>query len=230
MKTALLICDHVNDDLRHIQGEYPDMFTSLFPEIKFDVFAVCDGHFPEHAAEYDAYIVNGSRLSVYDDIDWIKQLKAFVREIQLAGKKYVGVCFGHQILAEALGGKVAKSSNGWCVGVHRLKVTQEENWMAPFQEKMNLLMMCQDQVQQLPPNATVLASMEKCPVGMFQVDNMLGIQAHPEFSKEYDEALMLLRKERIGEDVVDAGIQSLEQPIDFELFRKWVLNFLIVKE
>ncbi len=227
MKTALLICDHVNDDLRHIQGDYPDMFTSLLPELEFELFDVCNGHFPEGANDFDAYLVNGSRLSVYDEVDWIVELKSFVGEIYGAGKKYVGVCFGHQMLGEALGGKVAKSDHGWCVGVHGFEMVKREKWMSPFQQNTNLLMMCQDQVLVLPPGGTVLAKAEKCPVGMFRVGkNMLGIQAHPEFSKEYDRALMELRIERMGMERVGEGLASLAKTVDRAVIREWMLNFL----
>ena len=84
MKTALLICDQVNEDLRYIQGDYPDMFIELFPELDFEVFNVYQGHFPENVNDFEVYMTNGSRLSVYDEVDWIHRLKAFVREIYLA--------------------------------------------------------------------------------------------------------------------------------------------------
>ena len=214
-------------DLRYIQGDYPDMFIELFPELDFEVFNVYQGHFPDDVNDYEAYITNGSRLSVYDKVDWIIRLKAFVREIYLAKKKYVGVCFGHQLLAEALGGKVAKAESGWSVGVHRLSVLQREKWMMPYQTNLNLLMMCQDQVQVLPEGGEVLAQTDVCPVGVFKVGgHMLGVQAHPEFSKKYDQALMELRLERMGTEVVNAGIASLQQPVDKNIIAQWILQFL----
>ncbi len=227
MKTALLICDHVNSDLRHIQGGYTDMLVDLFPELDFEVFYVCDGHFPKHAKDFEAYLVNGSRLSVYDEVDWIVRLKMFVREIHTEGKKYIGVCFGHQMLSEALGGKVTKSKHGWCVGVHSFEIVRPEKWMSPFQQNANLLMMCHDQVQVLPPGGVVLAKAEKCPICMFKVgDNMMGIQGHPEFSKDYDRALMELRTKRVGKEKVEQGLETLTKTVDRSVFREWMLNFL----
>lgn len=227
MKIALLICDHVNEDLQHIQGTYPDMFFDLLPDLEFTVFHVCDGHFPKSANDFDAYVVNGSRRSVYEEVDWIIELKSFVRDIYKYRKKYVGVCFGHQLLAEALGGKVAKSNRGWCVGVHQFDILKQEDWMLPYQPTIQLLMMCQDQVQILPEKSVVLASTKKCPIGMFQVGkNMLGIQAHPEFSKGYDQALMELRVERMGLPVVTKGIASLDKKIDKTIAAGWIVRFL----
>lgn len=227
MKIALLICDEVNKNLQNIQGDYPDMFKELFPSLHFDVFNVFKGQFPPNAHEYEAYLVNGSRHSVYEDVDWIIHLKEFVEEIYKAKKKYVGVCFGHQLLAEALGGQVARATTGWSVGVHQFEITQKENWMSPFQSRVNLLMMCQDQVKVLPPQSEILAKTPLCPVGMFTVcGHMLGIQAHPEFSKSYDRALMELRIARMGTEVVNTGIESLEKPVDREIVAEWILQFL----
>jgi GMP synthase-like glutamine amidotransferase len=229
-KVGLLECDHVREDLRHIAGDYREMFPALFsqvsPEWEFQFYDVCNGQFPDSAEECDIYICTGSKSSVYDQETWITRLKEFVVAIYRSDKVYIGVCFGHQILGEALGGKVEKSPVGWCVGVHRFHLTTRENWMQPFAESFNLLMMCQDQVVQLPPEATLLADTPDCPHAMFRVgERMLGIQAHPEFPKEYDQALMELRVERIGENKVQLGIASLELPTQEIMFAHWIKNF-----
>lgn len=230
LKVGLLECDHVRDELRHIAGDYREMFPALFSQVAmewdFVFYDVCNGHFPASPEECDLYICTGSKSSVYDEDDWIQQLKAFVVDIYNSGKSFIGVCFGHQILGEALGGKVEKSAVGWCVGVHRFQLVTRENWMQPFADAFNLLMMCQDQVIQLPPDATLLAETSDCPHAMFRVgDRMLGIQAHPEFPKAYDQALMELRVERIGENKVELGIASLELPTQEIMFAHWIKNF-----
>ena len=230
MKVGLLECDHVREDLMHSAGDYRQMFPALFsqvaPEWEFVFYDVCNGVFPHSVHECDLYISTGSKFSVYDQEEWIFRLKDFVNEIYRSGKKYAGICFGHQMLAEALGGKVEKGSPGWCVGVHSFSLIQNAEWMKPEIDKMNLLMMCQDQVVQLPPNSIVLAQTADCPVGMFQVgSNMLGIQAHPEFPKVYNRALMELRVERIGQAKVDAGIASLVLPTDELTIATWIKNF-----
>lgn len=230
MKVGLLECDHVREEFLSIAGDYREMFPALFssiaPEWQFKFFDVCNGHFPASADECDVYICTGSKSSVYDNDEWILKLKKFVREIHKAGKKYIGVCFGHQILGEALGGEVRKSDIGWCVGVHSFEVLHFQNWMKPPISSFNLLMMCQDQVLKLPPESILLAQTPDCPYAMFQVgDNMLGIQAHPEFSKAYDRALMELRVERIGARKVEMGIMSLELPTSEKLFAQWIVNF-----
>ena len=231
MKIGLLECDHVRDELKHIAGDYRQMFPALFlqvaPDWEFLFYDVCNDHFPESVEECDVYICTGSKNSVYDNEKWIKQLKDFVKTIYHSGRVYIGVCFGHQILGEALGGKVQKSPNGWCVGVHSFELLKTENWMNPVQSVFNLLMMCQDQVLQLPPESTLLAQASNCPHAMFRIgNNMLGIQAHPEFPKNYDKALMELREERIGTEKTKSGIASLSLPTHELIIAEWVRKFV----
>lgn len=235
LKIGLLECDHVRDEFRHIAGDYRDMFPALFqplaPDWEFVFYDVANGYFPSSIDECEVYICTGSKSSVYEDEPWIHTLKAFVADLYAHQKIYVGVCFGHQLLAEALGGKVQKSSVGWCVGVHEFKMLWAEgdgqSRIKPPQERLNLLMMCQDQVQVLPPDAQVLATAADCPVAMFQVgQRMLGVQAHPEFTVPYEEALMRSRVERIGETKTQQGLESLSQPLDSVLVARWIVEFV----
>lgn len=227
MKLGLLICDHVADSLQGEHGTYPEMFRAWLDDLEMEVFYVVDGQFPASPESCDAWLINGSRHSVYEDLSWIKSLAAFVREIYAAKKPCVGVCFGHQMIAHALGGNVAKSDAGWCVGIHRFQMTQHPEWVQPVQETLKLLMMCQDQVLQLPPDGKVIASAPSCSVGILQVgETMLGIQAHPEFSTAYDRVLMEARVDRMGEEVVRKGIASLTQGTDSAVIGTWVKRFL----
>lgn len=227
MKVGLLLCDHVRPEFREEFEDYPAIFQRVWPSFDFEVFAVCDGQFPASVDICDAYISTGSSFSVYEELDWIIQLQQFIRDIHQSEKYYLGVCFGHQLLAEALGGQVKKAQSGWSIGVQTFTISQEEAWMEPFQSSLNLLMMCQDQVHVLPPNATVLASTPVCPVGIFRVgDRMLGVQAHPEFSKAYDKILMETRIDRMGAETVAKAIETLSLPLDATRFIQWTVRFL----
>jgi len=226
MKVALLVCDHVAAQFVEKHGDYPSMFDQLLPELKLEPWFVCDSQFPL-IGDYDAFVCTGSKLSVYDDERWILQLKAFVKDIYASGKKFVGVCFGHQMIGEALGGKVEKAALGYLIGTHTFTISQTTPWMRPSSHSYRILMLCQDQVVKLPPGARVLAASADCPVGMYTVsDTFLGIQGHPEFMAGYNRNVFESRVERIGKEKVEAAVKSLNQGPDRELLRGWILGFL----
>lgn len=227
MKIGLLVCDEINPAYQSTFGDYPEMYQALFPHYEFEFYAVFKNEFPKNVLDCEVYMATGSSHSVYEDIDWINQTKAFIREIYATNRFFIGFCFGHQLMAEALGGKVEKSSGGWCVGIHQFSIFSIKYWMRPAKTKVNFLMMCQDQVIALPKNGKRLAGNKACPNAIIQVGKrMISIQGHPEFSKAYVQTLMEGRINRIGAEKVKKGIASLTQPKELQLFRDWVVEFL----
>ncbi len=227
MTIGLLICDHVREKYQRVHGDYPRMFRTLFPDFSFIDYFVIDGHFPLSVNECDAYMCTGSRYSVYQDIPWIYELAEFIRDLDREQLKFIGVCFGHQMIGLALGGRVEKSNNGWCIGVHNFDIEASQLWMHSPADKLNVLMMCQDQITVLPKSAQLIASSALCPIAMIQIGtHIIGIQGHPEFTKEYDRALMEDRIEIMGIDMVRAGLDSLDQTVDRNLLKQWIEHFL----
>lgn len=228
MNIGLLQCDHVAERFQHIVGDYPEMFGSLFgASFNLIPYDVCNGVWPALLDECDAYLCTGSRWSVYEDVPWIHDLKTFVRRVYETHTPFIGICFGHQVMAAALGGNVEKSNYGWGVGVQDLEILQTETWMQPAQQTLKLHYMHQDQVTRLPENSVLLGRSEHCPVGAFRVgETMLGIQAHPEFTHEYSATLLTDRIERIGSDRVQAARASLVHRTDENVFVQWVTAFL----
>lgn len=227
MRVGLLVCDEVREEYREEFGDYPGMFQWLFPNYDFQVYNVFKGEFPASVDDCEVYMSTGSSHSVYEDLAWIHQTKAFIKNIFKANKYFIGFCFGHQLMAEALGGKVAKAPAGWCVGVQTFDVYKIKPWMRPAKTQVNYLLMCQDQVMVLPKNTQRIAGNADCPNAILQVgERMMSIQAHPEFSKAYDQTLMKGRVERIGAETVAKGIESLKMDIDVSIFRQWVNAFL----
>lgn len=225
MKLGLLQCDHTLESVRHIAGDYDEMFARWLPA-SWSVYDLTRGEAPQDLNDCDAYITTGSKASVYDDEPWIHNFAALTQRIHAANKPYLGVCFGHQMMGHALGGRVAKSPNGWGIGIHTFTVTKHEEWMQPSAPTVNILMSCQDQVLELPPGAEVLGGNVHCPVGIFRLGNMLGIQGHPEFTPAYAEALLHLRRERIGPERVDKALATLHLPLDAQLLAQWVRKFV----
>ena len=224
---GLLVCDHVHKDLETIHRNYPQMFGKLLPDLDLTPYWVCDNQFPKHVDQHDTYICTGSKASVYDKEDWILNLEQFVRSVYEHGLQFIGICFGHQMIAQALGGKVEKASVGWCIGVHEFQVVDTEIWMKPFASETNFLMLCQDQVMDLPDNSKVLAKTADCPVAMYTVGNkFLGIQAHPEFSKDYNQAVYQMREDKIGKAKINDANDSLTKELSNEVFAHWIKEFL----
>jgi GMP synthase-like glutamine amidotransferase len=229
MRVGLLECDHVSERFRHLSGDYADMFGALFGEaLELVPFDVCLGGVPDAPDACEAWVCTGSRRSVYDEDEWIAPASQFVRDVRDAGVPFAGICFGHQLLAHALGGSVEKSGYGWGVGIHPVRVVRSEPWMEPAHERLNLHFMHQDQVIKAPPDdAIVLACTDHCEVAMFRVgDTMLGMQAHPEFTVAYADALLADRTERVGGDRAEEGRRSLTTPTDEAIVARWLTRFL----
>jgi GMP synthase-like glutamine amidotransferase len=226
LRVGLLECDHVDDRFRSIAGDYADMFASLLPDVDLVPYDVCNGTLPATPDECDGWVATGSRHSVYDDLGWITALSGFVRSVPDAGAPYVGICFGHQLLAHALGGRTERAS-AWGAGAHRMEVFDAEAWMDPRTGAATLLYMHQDQVAALPEGTVVLGRTDHCPVAMLQVGRaMLGMQAHPEFPPEYLEALLDARAERIGAERTASARRSLASPTDAGVIARWIVRFL----
>jgi GMP synthase-like glutamine amidotransferase len=210
-------------------GDYPSMFRRLFGEsaYAYTTYDVAAGVLPAEPAACDAYVVTGSSAGVYDPLPWIEPLKDFLRAAK-GQAKLVGVCFGHQVMAEAFGGRVEKSERGWGVGLHRYELYARRDWMEPV-NRISVPASHQDQVVAAPPGASVLAGSAFCPNGMLAYDDQpaISIQLHPEFEPAYARALIETRRgHRYPAEDADRAILSYEQPDDRARVGAWIQRFL----
>lgn len=231
LRIGMLECDHVAPHLRHLRGDYADMFRALFaahaPEIQLVGYDAIGGQLPADPDEQDGWLITGSRHSVYEDLPWIRDLLDFIRAVDAAGGAMVGICFGHQAIAHALGGETARSDRGWGVGVHAAHVEASLPWMEPARQEVRLLMTHQDQVLRLPDGARPLARSAHCEVAIFELGGrVLGIQGHPEFTPAYAAALMDERLDRIPHDVVAAARSTLAEGTDEAAIATWIARFV----
>jgi len=232
MNIALLKCGSVHPNHSHLNGDYEDMFKALLlknaPSISLTIFDFQKGEYPPKMDEFDGFISTGSANSVYDEIPWIIDFKNFTKELFKKKCKHVGICFGHQMIADALGGKVVKSDKDWGVGIKTLYIKNTVNWLANDSKKeINLIVSHQDQVVKLPEGATVIAGNDHCPNGIFTIeDHILGIQAHPEFTNDYAATLMESRRNIIKPELIKWGLESLKQKSDSDFIAKGIENFL----
>ena len=233
MRIGILRTDSVRPEFQGEFGDYPAMFRAMLMagaddvSIEFRDYDVQNGEYPAALDECDAYLITGSRHSVYEDQPWIHRLAEFVRELDDARHKLVGICFGHQLIAHALGGETRAADNGWAVGVQDTCVLAPAEWMLPYRETFGLLSSHKDQVVRLPDGAELFASTEFCPNSGFTIgDHILTFQGHPEFSKGYSRALMDMRRDMLGEPVYSAGVESLEKPAHPTVVGRWIVNFI----
>lgn len=231
MKIGILKTDAVRPEWVPDFGEYPDMFTALLakadPNLEFAVYDVEEGEYPDDIDEVDAYLITGSKSSVYEEKAWIARLMDFVRELHAREKKIVGICFGHQIIAHALGGKTEKSHKGWGVGRHTHSFNHSPDWHDGGDADFDILVSHQDQVVANATGAKVLAGSDFCENAVVQLgDHILTFQGHPEFVSEYSREIMDFRREAIGEDVYSSGMDSLAKDAEGDRVARWIVNFL----
>ena len=227
-RIGLLLAGHVDPRSVHVAGDYPELFTKLFGGHDIDLvrYDIDRGALPDRVDECDGWICSPSRASVYDNESWIADAEALHRDIVAREVPYVGICFGHQLLAQALGGRVARADGGWGIGVQSYAVVEPQSWMSPAASQFSLLASHQDQVVVAPPQARVIASAPYCPIaGLAVGERAWSIQAHPEFVAPLADHLLNLRIELIGAARVDAARQSLDRPTDQALVGTWISTF-----
>ena len=230
MNLGILLCDKVSEVFVADHGQYPEMFANLLrpadSTLEFTVFDAEHGELPTDIHAVDAYLISGSRHGVNDDYPWIRKLEEFVCTLHASQKKLIGICFGHQLIAKALGGKVIKSPKGWGVGMSQNQIYQLKEWMRPSLNCFNLLVSHQDQVIELPTGAEILAGSDFCPNYMMQVGSFFSVQGHPEFTKSYSRDLMVSREDSVNEIEFAKGMKSLELHEDDTIIAQWIVNFL----
>jgi GMP synthase-like glutamine amidotransferase len=205
------------EELKTKFSDYPQMAIDWLGDIdaNFSRYAVLDCILPSNVKDADIWIIMGSRFGVYEPHDWIAPLEEFVRATQKANGKMFGICFGHQLIAQALGGRVEKSEKGWGVGIHSYKPTN--NWPEKFctpPETISIQAFHQDQVVELPVGAEQVATSDFCEHAALWYPNFaLTFQGHPEFSSDYVTALLESRRGNLFSDsLVDDAFSKRNQP------------------
>jgi GMP synthase-like glutamine amidotransferase len=235
MRFVILKTGAVRAALRR-HGEYPEMLARrlgaaagrLGIGVDFVTFDVRRGEYPPALVVDDVLLITGSRHSVYEPLPWMPPLVAYVQAQHALRRKLIGVCFGHQLLAAALGGETRRAGVGWAVGVHEARVLARRPWMLPRLDRFALLCSHRDQVVTLPAGAERLAETALCPVAAFAIgDHVLGVQAHPEFERDYAREQLALRRELLGDALHDAGVASLSRPTDEAAIAEWMLRFAL---
>lgn len=190
-----------------------------------DTFAVLDGYVPEALDGYDVVVITGSKHGVYEDHPWIPPLETLIQRTMDAGQTMIGICFGHQIMAQALGGRAAKSDRGLGVGLMDYEFVDGEGNRA----QRSLYAWHQDQVLDAPPGSTVIASSEFCPIAGLRYGNQaISLQPHPEFTRGYMSALIEARAgSALTRGAADEALASLERPCHAKDIEALMQNFML---
>jgi GMP synthase-like glutamine amidotransferase len=208
MKIGILQTGEAPEALRD-QGDYPDLFVRLLAGhgFEFATYPVLHGTFPASVQDCDGWLITGSRHGAYEGHPWIAPLEAFIRAAYAAGVPMVGVCFGHQIIAQAMGGRVEKFAGGWQAGATHYVLEGQDVTLNAWH---------QDQVVARPAAARVVASNDFCEnAALLYDDRMFTVQAHPEFDARFMEGLIEKRgKGLVPEAVLSAAAQRLAEPLD----------------
>jgi len=220
MKIGILLVGRASEDLVDEYGTYAEMLIALINTeeqvFEFKTFNILDDEFPKDHLECDGWIVTGSPHGVYEDHSWIPTVSQLINNVYKANLPIFGVCFGHQLIAQALGGHVEKSEKGWGLGLHTYQVNNKPDYMSNLSEEVTLNICHQDQVLRPPQGATVYAKSEFCEnAGFYIKDKVLTMQAHPEFLVDFTKALLTARRDvTIPKEFVDPALVGLKNNPD----------------
>lgn len=234
MKLTIIETGLVPEPIRAEFDDYPAMFAALLgaadPSLQFETVSVVKGERLPHPERCEALLITGSPAGVYDSYPWIADLEAFIKQAAKASIPQIGICFGHQIMAQALGGKVEKSKKGWGIGLHKYEMLNTPDWAEDiWPAALAVAVSHQDQVVSRPPGAILLARSDFTEyAGLYFPDApAISFQCHPEFAANYSTALYNARRERMGGPAVDAAIASLEGASDRAHLGEILARFLL---
>jgi GMP synthase-like glutamine amidotransferase len=206
--------------LRERSGSYPDMFARLLAphDFEFRTWSVVQMCFPDSVFDAEGWLITGSRHGAYDELPFIRPLEALIRRAVAEGIPVVGICFGHQIVAQALGGRVEKFHGGWAVGPQEYDVEGR---------RLRLNAWHQDQVIEPPEGSEVIATHPFCPyAGLRYGNSALTFQAHPEFDDDFLAGLIETRgRGLVPDDRLDAALDRLGGRNDADAIASRIAQF-----
>jgi GMP synthase (glutamine-hydrolysing) len=224
MQIGILQTGESPDALRD-QGDYPDFFETLLAGrgLTFRRWAVLRNELPSDVHDCDGWLITGSRFGAYEDHAWIPPLEDFIRKAYAAHVPVVGICFGHQIIAQAMGGKVEKYQGGWSVGPTEYDFGDRTYTLNAWH---------QDQVTEKPEGAKVIASTDFCQnAALLYDDRMFTVQPHPEFRKEFVEGLIKYRGPGLVPDPILAEATArIDTPLDSPSMADRIAQFFLTHQ
>ena len=221
MKIGILQAGHLSASMQEKYGDLDEVLSKMLQGHGFEIdsYRVCDNQFPESVSQAQGWLVSGSVNSANDDLAWIWQLKDFIRQSYRHNIPLVGICFGHQVIASALGGTVEKYSGGWGVGNHQYQ-------MADSTFKPRIIAFHQDQVIKKPAAAKCIGGSAFCENAFLVYgEQVFSMQPHPEFSTDYAKDLLADLSDLFSATQRVTTEKSFAQPIDSVGLHRSIANF-----
>ena len=229
MRIGILETGSPPGDLAETHGRYDAMVRELLgPAHEYVTFRVIANDWPTDAGAFDAFVITGSSAGVNDGLPWIDELATFLRAVR-GRVKLVGICFGHQIMAQAFGGTVEKAAQGWGLGLHRYDLRHRPAWLGDDESEGVLIVAShQDQVVAVPAGSTVFGTSDFTPNAMIDYgDAAISFQCHPEFTTAFARALIdAHRASDVTAEHKAAAQRSLAVDGDAAIVRGWIDRFL----
>jgi GMP synthase-like glutamine amidotransferase len=232
MKLTIVQTGEVPEPLREQFGPYPVMFERMFEEagvsFGYETVRAHEGASLPDPARLEGIVITGSAAGVYDDLPWLEPLREFVRRAYGAKTPMLGICFGHQIMADALGGDVRKSEKGWGLGRHLYGVNARPDFLRGDLPAYAVACSHQDQVMTPPAEADVFLSSDFTPNAglLYRNGRAISLQPHPEFADDYAIALAHLKQGRAPDETITAAVASMCRPSDAREIAGYVGAFL----
>ena len=224
-----------NDDTSAFAAKFPNdgqkvvhLLQPLRPDWTYEVVPVKDGVLPASPEAFDGYVITGSPASVNDDsLPWVGPLLDFIRAVDAARQPLIGLCFGHQAVARALGGQVVRNAAGWGLGTAPTHWQATRSWMQPAQSTTTLMAAHNEQVTRMPEGAECLGGSDFCPIGSMQIgQHIWTTQYHPEMPLVFMQALLGYLADKLDTNTMARAHASLQQAADVPLFGQWMAQFI----
>ena len=231
LRLAVLL---TNNDTSAFAAHFPNdgqkvvqLLQPLRPDWSFEVVPVKDGVLPASPKAFDGYVITGSPASVNDDhLPWVGQLLDFIHAVDAVRQPLIGLCFGHQAVARALGGQVARNEAGWGLGTAPTHWQVDRPWMRPAQATITLMAAHNEQVTRMPEGAVCLGGSDFCPIGSMQIgQHIWTTQFHPEMPRVFMQALLSYLADKLDADTMAHAHASLANAADVPLFGQWMAQF-----
>jgi len=236
MLIGILETGRPSDALAAEHGTYTAMVATLLSSgdgaLRFENFSVMEDEFPAGVEECDGYVITGSRFSAMDETPWMLRLESFLRDAMAKDRPVFGICFGHQILAKALGGEVKQAKQGWQLGLQSYQLVKRPEWMEESPDTLRMNAIHQDQVVSLPEGAEIIASAPQCPIaGLVYGDKAASFQAHPEFTLDFEKDLLktytgVTLPKDLGKAAL-AGVKAADAETDSAQIARMIRRFFL---